>query len=220
MDPASTDRYPERATKILDRLRWRYPAPGSLIAWEDPWELLVATILAAQCSDARVNLVTPEFFRRWPTPVDLLPSGLEEIENVIRSTGFFRNKAKHLKGSAAMIVQRFNGQVPSRMPDLLQLPGVARKTANIVLSHAFGINEGIAVDTHVKRLSFRFGLTSSKDPQVIEKDLMPLFPQDDWGLLNHILVLFGRDVCRASRPSCQRCPLPDLCPGHGLPPGS
>ncbi|WP_457571067.1 endonuclease III [Desulfovulcanus sp.] len=202
----------ERAKSILQRLKNRYPASKTALEWESPWQLLVATVLAAQCTDARVNLVTPEFFRKWPDIKSLVQADLADVEAVIRSTGFYRNKAKNLVAAAQKICADFKGQVPDSMEELVTLPGVARKTANIVLSNAFGKNEGIAVDTHVKRLSFRLGLTRSKNPNIIEKDLMALFPKKDWGDVNHVLVLFGREICKARKPRCGECELGDICP--------
>ncbi|MBT8763836.1 endonuclease III [Desulfohalobiaceae bacterium Ax17] len=206
----------ERAIVILQRLRKRYPAPKTALNWANPWQLLVATVLAAQCTDQRVNQVTPEFFRKWPDVKALAQADLADVEAVIRSTGFYRNKAKNLVAAAQKICTEFNGQVPETMEELVTLPGVARKTANIVLSNAFGKNEGIAVDTHVKRLSFRLGLTTSKNPNIIEKDLMVLFPKKDWGLVNHVLVLFGREICTARQQKCGECELSDICPKLGL----
>ena len=203
----------ERAAIILQRLKNRYPAPKTALNWSTAWELLVATVLAAQCTDARVNLVMPEFFRRWPDIKALAQADVLEVEEVIKSTGFYRNKAKNLVAAARKICAEFNGQVPDTMKQLVTLPGVGRKTANIVLSGAFGKHEGIAVDTHVKRISFRLGLTTSKNPDIIEKDLMVLFPGKDWGYVNHALVLFGREVCMARKPKCSECELAFLCPG-------
>ena len=205
-----------RARQILARLKARYPELRSALDWRSPWELLTATVLAAQCTDVRVNLVTPEFFRRWPGPAELAQADQAEVEEVIHSTGFFRNKAKNLIGAAQAIMERHDGEVPHTMAELTALPGLARKTANIVLSGAFGINEGLAVDTHVKRLAFRMGLTRNTDPVRIERDLMPLFDQDDWGDVNHALVLFGRQVCPARKPRCPECELADLCPKLGV----
>lgn len=205
-----------RATQITTLLRSRYPLPVTMLDWGNPWELLVATVLAAQCTDARVNLVTPEFFRRWPGPVELSTAPVAEVENVVHSTGFFRQKAKNLVASARRIVEEYGGQVPDTMAELLTLPGVARKTANIVLSNALGRHEGIAVDTHVRRLSFRLGLTSSTNPTIIERDMMQLFPRDQWGDINHLLVLHGRDTCPSRKPRCPDCILTALCPKHGL----
>jgi endonuclease-3 len=205
-----------RAGEVLKRLDRRYPAPASALEYRDPWELLVATVLAAQCTDERVNKVTPELFRRWPGPAELARADVSELEEVVRSTGFFRNKAKNLVGAAAMLGREFGGRMPESLEELVRLPGVARKTANIVLSHGLGINQGLAVDTHVKRLSFRLGFTESANPEIIERDLMPLFPQERWGDVNHMLVWFGREVCGARKPDCPRCELADSCPKNGV----
>ena len=206
----------ERAQEILARLAKRYPAPEPALHWSDPWQLLVATALSAQCTDERVNMVTPEFFKRWPAIKDAADADVTEIEEVVRSTGFFRNKAKNIKAAATRIMGEYNGEVPQTMAELITLGGVARKTASIVLANAFGVNEGIAVDTHVKRLSFRLGLTTNTDPVRIEKDLMPLFPRDNWGEINHYLVFFGREVCPARKPKCDECELNDICPKKGV----
>ncbi|WP_031385561.1 endonuclease III [Desulfonatronum thiodismutans] len=206
-----------RAAQIFTLLHARYPLPVTMLDWKNPWELLVATVLAAQCTDARVNMVTPEFFRRWPGPEDLSVAPLAEVEDVVHSTGFFRQKAKNLIASAKRVLEAYSGEVPDTMTDLLTLPGVARKTANIVLSNALGRHEGIAVDTHVRRLSFRLGLTTSTNPTIIERDMMQLFPREQWGDINHLLVLHGRDTCPARKPRCPNCILTNLCPKHGLP---
>ncbi|WP_320008826.1 endonuclease III [Maridesulfovibrio sp.] len=206
----------ERATVIFDRLIRRYPDPEPELDWTNAWELMVATALAAQCTDVRVNKVTPELFRRWPGPAEMDKADLAEVEDVIRSTGLFRNKAKNLKGAAAVVMNEFGGEMPRTMKDMIKLPGVARKTANIVLSNAMNIHEGVAVDTHVKRLSFRMGLTKSTNPTVIEKDLMPLFKRENWGDANHILVLYGREICSARNPKCDICELNDICPQNGI----
>mgnify|MGYP002338698659 FL=1 len=210
----------ERAGIVLERLLERYPHTGTTLEWTSPWEILVATVLAAQCTDQRVNKVTPELFRLWPDPESLAQAKLEDVERVIRSTGFYRNKARHLVRSARIIQDRHNGKVPASMEELLQLPGVARKTANIVLSGAFGIREGIAVDTHVKRLAGRLGLTSSGDPERVEKDLAALLPRSEWGRINHLLVQFGREVCLARSPRCAVCELGDICPRIGVTSGA
>ncbi|GAB7022515.1 endonuclease III [Salidesulfovibrio brasiliensis] len=206
----------ERAVIIFKRLLKRYPAPEPALDWTNAWQLLVATVLAAQCTDERVNKVTPALFRRWPEIADFAAADVSELEEAVRSTGFFRNKAKNLKAAATRIMEVYNGEVPRTMADLVSLPGVARKTANIVLSNAFGIHEGIAVDTHVKRLSFRLGLTKNTDPVKIEKDLMPLYPKQVWGDINHFLVYFGREVCNARKPACPECELSDICPKKGV----
>jgi len=207
-----------RAKTIRERLARRYPVPATELDWASPWELLAATILSAQCTDARVNQVTPILFGKWKTVAEMSNADLSEIETVIRSTGFFRNKAKSLRGAAERILRHFGGQVPRTMDEMLTLPGVARKTANVVLSNAFGVQAGIAVDTHVKRISFRLGLTAETVPDKIERDLVQLFPQESWGAVNHYLVLFGRQVCTARNPACPACELEDLCPRAGIVP--
>ncbi len=206
----------QRAAAVLERLTRLYPDLGLHLAAETPWQLLVATVLAAQCTDARVNTVTPELFRRWPGPAELAGVSQEELESVIRSTGFYRNKAKNLLGAARMVMDEFGGTVPATMKDLIRLPGVARKTANCVLWGGFGINEGLAVDTHVKRIAFRLGLTRETDPVAMERDLMAVFLREAWGGVNHRMVWFGRDVCAARVPRCGQCVLNDLCPRAGV----
>ncbi|WP_421902571.1 endonuclease III [Maridesulfovibrio sp.] len=206
----------QRATVIYDRLIKRYPNPEPELDWSNAWELMVATALAAQCTDVRVNKVTPELFRRWPGPAEMNKADVADIEEVIRSTGLFRNKAKNLKGAAEVVMNEFSGEMPRTMKDMIKLPGVARKTANIVLSNAMNVHEGVAVDTHVKRLSFRMGLTESTNPNVIEKDLMPLFKRENWGDANHVLVLYGREICSARSPKCDICELNDICPQNGI----
>lgn len=206
----------QRALEILRRLGEKYGKPKTALDWTDPWELLVATMLSAQCTDDRVNKVTPGLFKRWPGPGHIARADVADIEQAIKSTGLFRNKAKHMKQSARLIMENHNGEVPQTMKELLTLPGVARKTANIVLSNAFGVNEGVAVDTHVKRLSFRMGLTQATTPTAIEKDLMALFPRKSWGDVNHFLVYFGRETCPARKPLCPKCVLNDICPKKGV----
>lgn len=206
----------ERATEIYSRLSKRYPSPEPALHWSTPWELLVATALSAQCTDERVNMVTPVFFEQWPTIEDAANADVADIEKVVRSTGFFRNKAKNVKAAANRIMDVYDGEVPQSMKELITLGGVARKTASIVLANAFNINEGIAVDTHVKRLAFRMGLTTNTDPNKVEKDLMPLYPRDQWGDINHCLVFFGREVCPARKPKCDECELNDICPKKGV----
>jgi len=204
------------ASLVLERLKQRYPVPETMLDHENPWELLVATVLAAQCTDARVNTITPELFRRWPDPAALMLATQEELESVIRPTGFYHNKAKNLLGAARRVTEVFGGEIPRTIEELITIPGVARKTANVVLWGAFGINEGLAVDTHVKRLSFRLGLTKNTDPVKIERDLMALFPREEWGDVNHRLVWFGRDVCDARKPDCDHCELREGCPRCGV----
>lgn len=200
------------AAKVLEYLEEGFPGAPLPLNFSNAWELLVATQLSAQCTDARVNEVTPEFFRRWPTPQALLQSTQEEIEDVIRSTGFFHNKAKNLMGCAAMLVEKYGGEVPRSMEEMIKLPGVARKTANVVLYGAYGMNEGLAVDTHVKRIAHRLGFTKSQEPVKIEKDLMEIFPREAWGKVNHRMVLFGRAKCKARKPLCDTCALAGTCP--------
>jgi len=202
----------QRSLEILVRLKRLYPEAPCTLNYETPVQLLVATILSAQCTDDRVNLVTPALFERFPDAVALGNADLEELESLVRSTGFYRNKSKNIKGACQAIVNKFNNQVPQRMELLLELPGVARKTANVVLAHAFGINMGVTVDTHVKRLSQRLGLTEHTDPTRIERDLMVLLPQPDWENWSIRLVYHGRAVCNARNPACNICELADLCP--------
>lgn len=208
----------QRAAEIYRRLDERYPDLTTALEWHDPWELLVGTVLAAQSTDKKVNQVMPELTRRWPGPKEMARAERPEIEEVIRSLGLFRNKAKSLKAAAEMLVSEFNGRVPDTMDELVKLPGVARKTAAIVLWNAFGKNEGLAVDTHVKRLSYRLGLTAETEQNKIEKDLMQLFPRDHWGPVNHMLVNLGREICTAKKPDHANCPLEDICPGKGVKP--
>ncbi len=206
----------EWASLILERLKARYPEPKTMLEHQSPWELLVATILAAQCTDARVNTVTPELFRRWPEPEKLADAAQEELESVIRPTGFFHNKARNLLGAARRVKEVFGGELPRTIEELTTLPGVARKTANVVLWGGFGLNQGLAVDTHVKRLAFRLNLTKNTNPVKVETDLMELFPREEWGDVNHRMVWFGRDVCDARKPACVRCEMQDHCPRCGV----
>ncbi|WP_428569865.1 MAG: endonuclease III [Solidesulfovibrio sp. DCME] len=204
------------AREVVSRLSPLYPDLVPALDHGSAYELLVATVLAAQCTDARVNTVTPEFFRRWPDPAALAAADVAAVETVVHSTGFFRQKAKNLVAAAKLLVARHGGAIPASMAALTALPGVARKTANIVLSNALGVHEGIAVDTHVRRLANRLGLTASDNPIIIEKDMMPLFARKDWGAINHLLVLHGRAVCKARSPRCDACVLGDICPRRGL----
>lgn len=202
----------QRALEILVRLKRLYPDATCTLNYQTPVQLLVATILSAQCTDERVNQVTPALFARFPDAPALANADLEELETLVRSTGFYRNKARNIRAACQMIVDRFDGQVPKLMEDLLQLPGVARKTANVVLAHGYGINMGVTVDTHVKRLSQRLGLTDKTDPLRIEQELMHLLPQPDWENWSIRLIYHGRAVCTARNPACDRCELADLCP--------
>ena len=201
-----------RAPEILARLRAAYPGARCALDHRNAFELLCATILSGQCTDARVNLVTPKLFARYPTPAALAHAKHADVEEIIKSTGFFRNKAKSLIGMAQAITAEHGGRVPRSMDELRVLPGVGRKTANVILGNAYGINEGVTVDTHVARLSRLLGLTRHEDPVKIEQDLMPLFPRDEWAMLSHLLIFHGRQVCIARRPRCPDCVLADLCP--------
>jgi endonuclease-3 len=209
--PAYDPLAPERVTAILRVLDQAYPAATCALHHQSAWELLVATILSAQCTDARVNLVTPELFRKYPAVSDFARLKPEELEPDIRSTGFFRNKAKAIVGAAQQIVTRFRGAVPDEMDELLQLPGVARKTANVVLGTWFGKVEGVVVDTHVQRIARRLELTAQNDPAKIEQDLMRVIPRAHWTLFAHQLILHGRALCVARQPKCAACPLETLC---------
>lgn len=202
----------QRSLEIFALLSDLYPNATCSLNYETPVQLLVATILSAQCTDERVNKVTPELFAQFPDAVSLAGCDREHLETLIRSTGFFRNKAKNIQGACQMIITDFEGEVPRTMAQLLKLPGVARKTANVVLAHAYGIIEGITVDTHVKRLSNRWGLTKSEQPIQIEKDLMALLPQPEWENYSIRTIFHGRAVCKARKPLCEICQLAHLCP--------
>ena len=200
------------AFEVLSRLKREYPDARTELDCETPLQLLVATILSAQCTDKRVNMVTPLLFQTFPTVASLADAPPEKLEEIIRSTGFFRNKTKSLIGLGKALVERHDGKVPDSMEALVKLPGVGRKTANVVLGNAFGKNIGVVVDTHVARLSERLGFTKQTNPVKIEQDLMPLFPREDWALLAHLLIFHGRRVCEARRPKCEICVLNDICP--------
>lgn len=208
---SSADRK-RRTGRILAGLKRAYPDAHCELDHRTPFELLVATILSAQCTDARVNLVTPVLFRRFPTPAALAAARQEEVEEIIRSTGFFRNKAKNLIAMAGALVERHDGQVPKDMASLRVLPGVGRKTANVVLGNAWGLNEGVTVDTHVARLAGLLRLTREETPEKIEQALMALVPRDDWTLVSHLLIWHGRRVCIARRPRCGECVIARHCP--------
>lgn len=201
-----------RAKEVFKRLKKRYPDAHCELDHRNAFELLCATILSAQCTDARVNLVTPELFRRYPDAAALSMARPEDVEAIIRSTGFFRNKTKSLIGMANAVMDRHSGHIPDSMEALRVLPGVGRKTANVILGNAFGINAGVTVDTHVSRLSQLLRLSRNTDPERIERDLMELFPQRDWALLSHLLIFHGRRTCIARKPRCGECVLVDLCP--------
>jgi endonuclease-3 len=201
-----------RSRLIFERLCAAYPDARCALDHRNAFELIVATILSAQCTDVRVNMVTPTLFAKYPDAFALSRANQEDVEEIIKSTGFFRNKAKSLIGMAQALVAAHNGKVPRTMDELRVLPGVGRKTANVVLGNAFNINEGVTVDTHVTRLSLLLGLTRHDDPLKIEQDLMHLFPRNDWALLSHLLIFHGRQVCVARRPRCGECVVADLCP--------
>ena len=205
------------ARQILEVLSALYPDPRPHLNFSSPWELLVATVLSAQCTDERVNQITPDLFRHLPSVQDFAKAGQEEVEKLIRSVGFYRNKARHLISAARRIVSAYRGEVPRSLRELVTLDGVARKSANVVLCGAFGLNEGLAVDTHVARISARLGLVDhGLSTQRIEQKLCALFPQAEWGRLNHRLVSFGREVCSARKPRCPDCPLLGCCPRIGV----
>lgn len=207
----------QRALEILVRLKRLYPVAPCTLNYDTPLQLLVATMLSAQCTDERVNQVTPELFRRFPDAYSLAKADLVELETLVRPTGFYRNKAKNIQAACRVLVTQYGGQVPQRMEQLLQLPGVARKTANVVLAHAYDIHLGVTVDTHVKRLSNRLGLTEHSDPIRIERDLMRLLPQEEWENWSIRLIYHGRAICKARNPACEACVLSALCPSAILP---
>lgn len=199
-----------RTQKIINLLRGQYPDAKCALHHRNPLELLVATILSAQCTDERVNMVTKDLFNKYRKAKDYAEVRVEELEQDIKSTGFYRNKAKSIKACCQQLVERFGGKVPNRIEDLVNLAGVGRKTANVVLGTAYNI-PGIVVDTHVKRLSLRIGLTKNEDPDKIEQDLMKLVPQKDWTLFSHLLIFHGRQICKAPRPLCDKCVIREFC---------
>lgn len=202
----------KRIGEIIRRLKKAYPDAKCSLNYTNPFELLIATILSAQCTDERVNFVTQKLFQKYKSPADYLAVSDEELQEDIRTTGFFRNKTKSIKGTSKMLIENFGGRVPETMEELLTLHGVARKTANVVLGNAFHITSGIVVDTHVSRVSQRLALTKEKSPEKIEQDLIKLIPKKDWVLFSHMLILHGRYVCKALKPDCPNCVLNDLCP--------
>ena len=207
----------ERATEICRRMGELYPGVKSALTFTNPFELVICVLLSAQTTDAGVNRVTPELFSRWPNAEAMAAADPEEVGEVIRSIGFWRAKSKHCVEAAQMIVSDFGGEVPGTMEELCQLPGVGRKTANIVLNKAFGVVDGIAVDTPVFRLATRFGLTRATTPAAAEKDLLDIIPRELWGNVNEEWIHFGRDVCTARSPKCAGCPMADVCPSAGQP---
>jgi len=216
LNAREAERTRPRLRKIISVLRRRYPHSRTALEYRNPLQILVATILAAQCTDERVNTITPALFKKYPAAEDFAAADPRELEAEVRSTGFFRNKTKNIIGAARTIIRDFGGEVPSTMAELLTLPGVARKTANIVLSAGFGRAEGIAVDTHVRRLSGRLGLSRENEPEKIERDLLVVVPKKDWLDFNSMLVNHGRAVCQARKPRCPECALVSLCPSAKL----
>ncbi len=208
----SRQKIKSRAQQILKRLERNYPDVKTALHYSTPFQLLVATILSAQCTDARVNIVTPYLFAEYPTIADLANANQRDVERIIRSTGFYRMKAKNIIAASKKIMDEFGGMVPSEMDALLKLPGVGRKTANCILGAAFGKNQGIVVDTHVLRLSNRLGLTSNTDPKKVELDLMDCIPETKWYDFSNYLIIHGRTTCHARKPLCDKCFLNDLCP--------
>ncbi len=205
----------KRLLEITRILKETYPKARIALNFSNPLELLVATILSAQCTDERVNQVTSKLFQKYKTPQDYAEADLEELAEDIKPTGFYQQKARYIKEAAKIIQERFNGEVPRNMDDLLCLPGVARKTANIVLANAYGIVEGIPVDTHVRRLAQRLGFTKEKDPNKIEQDLMALLPREDWATVPYVFQAHGRKICRSRNPQCKHCVVAHLCPSKG-----
>lgn len=206
----------QRAPEALGRLRKHYEPPYCFLHFETPFQLLVAVILSAQCTDEMVNRVTPDLFARWPTPQALAAAPRDEVERVIYRTGFYREKTRRIQETSRLLVERFGGEVPRAMDDLMSLPGVARKTANVVQSYVYGQSEGICVDTHVARVGYRLGLTRETDPVKIEKDLMRVVPPEAYEDLPFYLILHGRRVCDAKKPDCPGCFLADICPKRGV----
>jgi endonuclease-3 len=209
--PLRGDLAVDRVAAILRGLDEAYPDVKCALTHSSPWELLVATILSAQCTDVRVNMVTPELFKRFPTPAAMAKATLPQLETLIRTTGFFHNKAKSIKGAAQKIISDFNGQVPQTLAELITIPGAARKTANVVLGVCFGKAEGVVVDTHVFRIARRLGLAKGDTPQKVEQELMKVIPQNRWIDFSHQIIHHGRQVCDARKPKCDRCNLEQLC---------
>ncbi len=212
-----------RTRKIIRLLKHAYPDAKCSLNHSNAFELLIATILSAQCTDARVNIVTQDLFRKYRKPADYLKVSAKELERDIRTTGFFRNKTKSIQGTAKVLTETYGGEVPETIEELLELPGVARKTANVVLGNAFGINSGVVVDTHVTRLSHRLGLSEQKTAEKIELDLIEIVPKKDWVIFSHLLIAHGRAICKARNPLCAECVVEKLCPSSylktGVPPG-
>jgi endonuclease-3 len=220
----STEELKKRTRDIIRRLKRAYPGAKCSLTHSNPFELLVATILSAQSTDERVNIVTADLFRKYKKPEDYLKVSPHELEKDIHSTGFFRNKTKSIQGTARLLTEQYGGEVPQTMDELLELPGVARKTANVVLGNAFGIKAGVVVDTHVTRLSHRLALTEEKTAEKIEQDLIPIVPKKDWVIFPHLMIYHGRKICKARNPLCEECTIEKLCPSSflktGVHPGS
>lgn len=206
----------EKNFEVINRLRKEYPEPKSALNFRSPFELLVATVLSAQTTDALVNKVTENLFKKYKTVRDYADASVEALQKDISSVNFYKTKAKNIQACAQIIAERFNAKVPKTMDELTSLPGIARKTANIILSNAFGIDEGIAVDTHVKRVSYRLGLTKNEDPVKIEQDLIAITPKEEWRNISHLLIFHGRKICQAKKPKHQECVLYDICPSKTI----
>ena len=212
----STDELKKRVREVIRRLKRAYPDAKTSLNHTNPFELLIATILSAQCTDERVNIVTADLFRKYHKPDDYLKVPARELEKDIQSTGFFRNKTKSIQGTSKMLTEEFGGEVPHTMDELLELPGVARKTANVVLGNAFGIKAGVVVDTHVTRLSHRLGFTQEKTAEKIERELIPIVPKKDWVIFPHLMIFHGRKICKARNPLCAECVVEKQCPSSYL----
>ena len=206
----------ERANKVIKILKREYPNAECSLSFKNPIQMLVSTILSAQCTDKRVNQITKDLFKKYKTAKDYANANQKNFEKAIRSTGFYRNKAENIINACKIIVKKHNGKVPKKMEELLELPGVARKTANIVLSNSYGVVVGIPVDTHMKRVNYRLGLTKNTDPNKIEKDLMQIIPRKQWHKYSYLIINHGRKICKAPTPYCSKCPLDKLCPRAGV----
>jgi endonuclease-3 len=216
MKRESLDKLKARTRIIIRRLKRAYPGARCSLNHSNPFELLIATILSAQCTDERVNIVTADLFRKYRKPEDYLKVSPRELEKDIQSTGFFRNKTKSIQGTSKVLAEQYGGHVPQTMDELLELPGVARKTANVVLGNAFDIHAGVVVDTHVTRLSHRLGLTQQKTAEKIEQDLIPIVPKKDWVIFPHLMIFHGRKICKARNPLCAECTIEKQCPSSYL----
>ncbi|MBI5204959.1 MAG: endonuclease III [Nitrospirae bacterium] len=206
----------KKLVEIINRLKKEYPEPKIALNYRNPFELLVATMLSAQATDVHINKVTETLFKKYKSAKDYADVPMDRLKKDISSINFYNNKAKNIQASARLIIEKFNSKVPKTMEELISLPGVARKTANIILSNAYEINEGIAVDTHVKRLAYRLGLTKHEDPVKIEKDLMAITPKEDWSNISHLLIFHGRKICQAKKPRHMECALYDICPSRNI----